>query len=80
MIPSPYVTNNHQYHNAMALVNKNAAVIIEEKDLTSERLISMINEVLKDDSLYNKMKNKLKEMSMDNSSDLIYTKIKDLIK
>jgi hypothetical protein len=26
------------------------------------------------------MKNKLKEMSMDNSSDLIYTKIKDLIK
>lgn len=79
-IPSPYVANNHQYYNAMEIKNNGGGEVIEEKDLTSERLISMINEVLKDNSLYNKMKKSLKEMSMDNSSDLIYTKIKDLIK
>lgn len=47
LIPSPYVAENHQYHNAMALVNRNAARIIEEKDLTSDKLLSMIDELLK---------------------------------
>ena len=46
LIPSPYVAENHQYHNAMALVNRNAARIIEEKDLTNDRLKSMIDELL----------------------------------
>lgn len=33
LIPSPNVTNNHQYHNAKALADEGAAVLIEEKDL-----------------------------------------------
>ena len=32
-IPSPYVTNNHQYYNALDLVDKNMSLLIEEKDL-----------------------------------------------
>ena len=40
LIPSPYVAENHQYHNAMTLVEKNAAVVIEEKDLTGEKLLA----------------------------------------
>ncbi|MFR5876978.1 MAG: undecaprenyldiphospho-muramoylpentapeptide beta-N-acetylglucosaminyltransferase, partial [Eubacterium sp.] len=46
LIPSPYVAENHQYHNAMALVNRNAARIIEEKDLTSESLGAMIDKLI----------------------------------
>ena len=38
LIPSPNVAENHQYHNAMALVNAGAADIIEEKDLTGRLL------------------------------------------
>lgn len=38
LIPSPNVAENHQYHNAMALVNKGAALIVEEKDLTKEKM------------------------------------------
>lgn len=38
LIPSPNVAENHQYHNAMALVNRGAAVCIEEKDLTPDAL------------------------------------------
>jgi len=34
LIPSPNVAENHQYYNAMALVNKGAALCIEEKDLS----------------------------------------------
>ena len=47
-IPSPYVTNNHQYKNAMDLVNEEAALILEEKDLNKENLISLIDNTLKD--------------------------------
>ncbi len=38
LIPSPNVAENHQFHNAMALVNRGAAEIIEEKDLTGPAL------------------------------------------
>ncbi len=48
LIPSPYVAENHQYHNAMALVNRNAARIIEEKELTSKTLKSMLDKLLSD--------------------------------
>lgn len=48
LIPSPNVAENHQYHNAMALVNRNAASVIEEKDLTGEKLASMAQELLSD--------------------------------
>lgn len=38
LIPSPYVAENHQFYNAMALAERGAAVCLEEKDLTAERL------------------------------------------
>ncbi len=50
LIPSPYVAENHQYHNAMALVNRNAARIIEEKDLSSRSLNALINSLIEDDN------------------------------
>ena len=33
LVPSPNVAENHQYHNAMALADKGAALVIAEKDL-----------------------------------------------
>lgn len=79
-IPSPFVANNHQYFNALEIKNNGAGEIIEEKDLTGELLFNKLNEVLSDSALYKSMKANLQKMSMNNSSDLIYNKIKDLIK
>lgn len=79
-IPSPYVANNHQYYNALEIKNNGGGEIIEEKDLTSELLSNKINEVLNNRELYSNMKKNLKKMAMNDSSDLIYKKIKDLIK
>lgn len=42
LIPSPNVAENHQYHNAMVLSNHHAAVVIEEKDLTGEKLVEEV--------------------------------------
>lgn len=46
LIPSPNVAENHQYHNAMALVNAGAADIIEEKDLTGRLLMQKADNML----------------------------------
>ena len=48
MVPSPYVAENHQYYNAMALADRGAAVCLEEKDLTPERLWAEIETVALD--------------------------------
>ena len=47
LIPSPYVTNNHQYKNAMDLVNTNAAVQIEEKNLNWGTILKIIKKIKK---------------------------------
>lgn len=79
LIPSPYVANNHQYKNALDLVNANAAVMIEEKDLTGDILVRKIDEVLSDKSKILEMKKNLKSMMVDNSASLIYDNIKELV-
>jgi UDP-N-acetylglucosamine--N-acetylmuramyl-(pentapeptide) pyrophosphoryl-undecaprenol N-acetylglucosamine transferase len=38
LIPSPYVTHRHQDHNAQALVNEGAALLLPEEELHSDRL------------------------------------------
>lgn len=56
LIPSPYVPSNHQYWNAHALTEKNAAVMIEEKDLTAAKLSNEVNTLMKDHERLHTMK------------------------
>ena len=44
LIPSPNVAANHQYHNAMVLAKRGAAVVIEEKNLSGEELCRQLEE------------------------------------
>lgn len=46
LIPSPYVTANHQEHNAKSLVNQNAAHMILQEKLTSGKLSELINNLM----------------------------------
>ena len=55
LIPSPNVAENHQYYNALEFQNAGAAKVLEEKELTDERLISVVDELTQDAA-------KLKEM------------------
>lgn len=43
LIPSPYVPNNHQFYNANELVVRDGALMIEEKDLTADKLADTVN-------------------------------------
>ena len=49
LVPSPNVAEDHQTHNAMALVNKEAAVLVRDAE-AGEKLISTALELLKDDA------------------------------
>lgn len=55
LIPSPNVSENHQYHNAMTLVNAGAARVIEEKELTHEKLLATLNELIDNKQLRDEM-------------------------
>ncbi len=46
LIPSPYVAENHQFHNAMTLKRIGAAEIIEEKELTAEKLTQIVSNLI----------------------------------
>ncbi len=48
MIPSPYVTNNHQFFNAKVLGDKGGAIVIEEKDLSEGTVAEIIKKLMKD--------------------------------
>lgn len=72
LIPSPYVAENHQYHNAMTLVEKNAAVVIEEKDLTGEKLTEEVEKLLADRAGLDKMGENARAMCVSDAAKRIY--------
>ena len=78
-IPSPYVTNNHQYKNAMDLVNNNAGIILEENNLDDESLITLIDETIHDKDKLLDMKKNLRKVAVKDSSTRIYNILKELI-
>ncbi len=80
LIPSPYVTENHQYHNAMALVNNGAAEILEEKDLTPESLTQRVNALLSDREKLAQTGRNARAMALVDATERIYETLCEIIK
>lgn len=79
LIPSPNVAENHQYHNAMALVNAGAAEIIEETDLSGEAVISKVDSMLKSAETLAKFSENSKKMAITNANERIYSVVKGIL-
>lgn len=79
LIPSPNVAENHQFHNAMALVNRKAAEIIEEKDLTPELLIEKVDKLLSDKAVLAEYSKNAKNMAITDANERIYKVIKSVV-
>lgn len=79
LIPSPYVTENHQYHNAMALVDNGAAEILEEKDLTPDALTERVNSLLNDRAKLERIGNNAKKMAVTDATKRIYDTLCEII-
>ncbi len=80
MVPSPYVTHNHQMKNAMALEKDGAALIIEEKDFKEDILLKKIDLILLDEEKQKSMKKALKQRSVQDSATKIYLECKKLVR
>ena len=78
-IPSPYVTNNHQYKNAKDLVDKDAALMIEEQDLTKVGFIKIVDDTLENEKKYNELKENVSKLGIKDSSTRIYNVLKEMI-
>lgn len=79
LIPSPYVAENHQFHNAMTLVNAHGAEIIEEKDLSGAKLIETVEKLTVDNSILIEMAENSKKASISDANERIYTEIAKLL-
>ena len=79
LIPSPYVANNHQYYNALDLVNKKISLMIEEKDLNKDSLIEAIDKMFSEDMI-KEVKENLSELKDINSSTMIMDEVEKIIK
>ncbi len=80
LIPSPYVPNNHQYLNAMEFVNNNATVLINESELTEDKLLKEIDNIFSDNKHYEEMKENTKKLATPHSLTDIYKEIERLVK
>ncbi|MBR5540512.1 MAG: undecaprenyldiphospho-muramoylpentapeptide beta-N-acetylglucosaminyltransferase [Clostridia bacterium] len=79
LIPSPYVAENHQFYNAMALADRGAAVCIEEKDLTDARLWDTIEKTaLSPDSLA-RMGQAAGEVAVLDAHERIYAVVQEVL-
>ena len=79
LIPSPYVTHNHQLKNAQALENKKAALILEEKDYDKQKLVDLIDDTLKDKKKYQELKQNAQSLAVTDSATKIYQVLRKLI-
>lgn len=78
LIPSPYVTANHQESNARALEVQGGAVVLLEKNLNPEILYHQILSLVSDKELLQKMGRNAKKIGVTNASERIYSLIQSL--
>ena len=70
LVPSPNVAEDHQTKNAMALVNKDAAIYVKDAD-APKVLIQKALEIVGDASKMASMSENIKKLGLKNSADVI---------
>lgn len=63
LVPYPFAAENHQYYNAMALVERNAAVLLEQKELTAQRVSEIFKDLEADPGKYERMGKNARNMA-----------------
>lgn len=79
LIPSPYVTNNHQEKNARSLTDHGAAELLLEKDLTGKKLVKKIDQILLDKNKLLAMKKATKELGISDAAQRLYQLMVELV-
>lgn len=78
LIPSPYVTDNHQEKNARALSENGAARLLLEKDLTGPKLVESIDQILGREEKLADMKKAAKKLGIPDAAQRLYRLMEEL--
>lgn len=79
LVPSPYVTNNHQYKNAKELASAGACVIVSENEFSKDRIISEIDKLFDNKEKYELMGENSKKLGIVDSATRIYEEARKII-
>ena len=77
LVPSPNVAEDHQTHNAMALVKKDAAVLVKDVD-AKDTLIATALPLIKDDKHLAVLHDNILKLALPNSARLIAEEVMKL--
>ncbi len=78
LIPSPNVAEDHQRHNAEALSNRGAAIMILDADAVA-KLPTTLSALIDDPDRSRKLSKEIQEMALRNADEKIVDKIAELI-
>jgi len=73
-VPYPHAAENHQTSNAMALVNRGAAIVVKDSEVKNE-LSNKIKELLRDDEVQKKMSGNIAAMAIRDADERIAKQI-----
>ena len=79
LVPSPNVSEDHQTKNAMALVNKNAAILIKDIE-AKEKLMPEAIKLLSDNAKSEELSKNIAELGKPNATQEIVNQLESLIK
>ncbi len=75
LVPSPYVTDNHQYKNAATLAGAGAAMLLEERDLPYNKLQKMTKMLIFDSKKRSALEKEIKKYAKPNANQAIWQEI-----
>jgi UDP-N-acetylglucosamine--N-acetylmuramyl-(pentapeptide) pyrophosphoryl-undecaprenol N-acetylglucosamine transferase len=73
-VPYPFAAEDHQTVNAMALVNKNAALMVKDSE-AKDKLVFMMNELAKDTARQEQMIKNIGALAITNADEVIAKQI-----
>lgn len=79
IVPSPNVAENHQFFNAMSMVRRNAADILEEKDLSGASLWEKVQQLFADPATIPTLAANAKEMAISDANARIWRVIQETL-
>ena len=79
LVPSPNVTNNHQYKNAKVLADADAAILLKEDDFNADSVNNEIKTLFSDPGRCAKMSEDIKKFALTDANKRIYNEILSLV-
>lgn len=80
LIPSPNVTHNHQYYNALSLSERGATFMVEEKDMSADLIYNKALELKSNPALLKQVGKKAAQMALIGAETTIYESVHSAIK